>query len=114
MNYPFRVGCIESVRHFNAQIQYGFQFHRTATDTVLQRHAVHEFHGNESSAVFLTDFVNRADVRMIQCRSRLRFSPEPLQCLVVFCYFIGQEFERDESVQAYVFGLIDDTHPSAT
>jgi hypothetical protein len=32
----------------------------------------------------------------------------------VLSYIIGQEFERDESVQAYVFGLIDDTHTSAT
>ena len=30
------------------------------------------------------------------------------------CYFIGQEFECDEPVQACVFGFVDDTHPTAT
>jgi len=43
----------------------------------------------------------------------LRFPSESLQRLIVFCYFIGQEFECDESMQAYVLGLIDDTHPAA-
>jgi len=33
---------------------------------------------------------------------------------VTFCYFIGQEFECDEPVQACVFGFVDDTHPTAT
>jgi len=43
----------------------------------------------------------------------LRFPPESLQRLIVFCYFIGQEFECDELMQAYVLGLIDDIHPAA-
>ena len=67
VNYPFGVGRVQPLCDLNAQIEDGFQLHRTATDAVLQRHAVHKFHGNERPSVFLTDFVDGADVRMVQC-----------------------------------------------
>ena len=34
--------------------------------------------------------------------------------LGVSCYLIGQELERDKTVETDVFGLVDHTHPSTT
>ena len=65
VNYPFGVGRVQPLCDLNAQIEDGFQLHRTATDTVLQCHPIQKFHGDERSPVFFSDFVNRADVRMI-------------------------------------------------
>ena len=61
----FGVGSVEPVRYLDAQIKDGFHFHRTATDAVFQRHTVQKFHDDESLPVFLADFVNRANVRVI-------------------------------------------------
>jgi hypothetical protein len=56
-------------------------------------------------AVLLSNFMDRANIRVIQCRRGLGFSLEPSQCLGVFGYFIGQELKGDKSVQGYVLGL---------
>ena len=66
VNYPFGVGRVQPLCDLNAQIEDGFQLHRTATNSVLKRHAIHKFHGNKSAPVFFTNLVNRTDVRMIQ------------------------------------------------
>ena len=61
----------------------------------------------------LPDFVDGADVRVIQRGSSLSFSLETSQRLGVFGYFFGQELQRDKSVEGYVLGLVDDAHPAA-
>ena len=61
----------------------------------------------------LADFVNCADIGMVQGRSSLSLSLEAGQCLGVFGHFIGQKLQRDESVQGYVLCLVDDTHAAA-
>ena len=61
----FGVGCVEPVRYLDAQVKDGFHFHRSTTDAVFQRHTVQILHDYEGLSVFLADFVNRADVRMI-------------------------------------------------
>src|SRR5215469_8782253 len=43
--------------------------------------------------IVLADFINRADVRMIQCRGSLGFALEAAQSLRVLCYIVGEEFE---------------------
>jgi hypothetical protein len=50
---------------------------------------------------------------MVQGRGRLSLSLEAGQRLCVSGYFIGKKLHVDKSVQGYVFGLVDDTHPAA-
>ena len=50
---------------------------------------------------------------MVQCRSSLSLPLKAGQCLWVLGYFIRQKLQCDKSVQGYVLGLVDDTHPAA-
>ncbi len=68
----------------------------------------------KGSAVFVADFVDRADVRMVQRRSRLRLALKAGQSLWVFGDFIGKKLQGGESVQGYVLGFVDHTHAAAT
>ena len=62
--------------------------------------------------VFL-DIVNRADVRMIELRSRSRLARKALQRALVSDQMIGNELQRDMPPQAHIFRLIDNSHPAA-
>jgi hypothetical protein len=61
----------------------------------------------------LSDFVNGADIRMVQRRSRLRLALKPVQRLTIFRQIFRQKLQRDETVQGYIFSLIDNSHPAA-
>src|ERR1035438_5204273 len=80
---------------------------------MLQRQPVQEFHRYERFAVLIVNFVDRADVRMIQCGSRLGFALKAAECRWVFGYVVGQELKGDEATEFYVLSLVDDTHPAA-
>src|SRR5271166_7055894 len=86
---------------------------RTSCDQVFQRYAMQILHGDESLSVMLTDLIDRADIGMVQGRSRLGLSLEAKQCLGISGYVIRQKFQRNKSVQGEVFGFVDDTHASA-
>src|SRR6202034_1248927 len=81
---------------------------------MLQRQPLQILHDDERLTILSPDFVDRADIRMIQCRSCFRFSLKSSQRLRLFGYIIRQELERDKAVQAEVFSLVDHTHPAAT
>jgi hypothetical protein len=99
---------------WNAQIQDGFHFHRLAADAMFQRSAIQILHHDEGAVVFLADFVDRTDVRMIQRRCSLCFPVEPFQRLRIQGNVIWEELERHEAVQASVLCLIHNAHATAT
>ena len=57
--------------------------------------------------------MDRADVRMIQCRGGLRFALKAAECLRVSGYIVGKELESDKAAQLYVLSLVDHAHPAA-
>ena len=61
----------------------------------------------------LADVVNRADVRMVQRRSRLRLALKAGQRLRIARNIVGQELQSHEAVQSRVLCLVDHTHPAA-
>ena len=62
--------------------------------------------------MLLVYFVDRADVRMIQCRRRLGFALEAAESVLVFSNFIRQELERDKATKFDILGLVHHTHPA--
>ncbi len=86
---------------------------RTPGDAVLQRYAVQKLHGDEGFAVLVVNFVNRADVRMVQRGGRLGLTLEASQRLRVSGDFIGKKLQGDKSVQGYVLGFVDNAHAAA-
>src|SRR5215472_19096251 len=61
----------------------------------------------------ITDFVNGADVRVIERGSSPCFAPEAFQCLAIVGHFVGQELESDEAAKIGVFAFEDNAHAAS-
>ena len=61
----------------------------------------------------LVDVVDGADVGVVECGGGLGLPPEPLEGDPIAEELLGQELQRNGSVEAGVLGLVDDTHASA-
>ena len=81
---------------------------------MFQGHSVEKLHDDEGLTVLLPDFMDGADVGMVEGRSRLRLPLKPRQRLGIFGHVIRQELQRNKSVQRYILCLVDHTHPPAT
>ena len=82
-------------------------------DGVLERLAFEALHGDEGVAVFLADVVDGADVGVIERGGGLGFALEAGERLRVFGDGVGEEFQSDETIEAGVFGFVDDAHAAA-
>ena len=112
MNNSLRVGSVQSIGHFDRDIQE-FHLHRPDGNVVLEGFAFQIFHGDIGSSIFLANVVNRADIGMIQCRRGLRLALETAECLRIAGDLVGEKFQGDEAVQARILGLVNDPHPAA-
>src|SRR5712692_4176560 len=80
---------------------------------MLQCHAFQKLHRDVGLLATLADFVNRADVGMVECRCGTGFTPETFQCLRVLRDILGKELESYEATKVGVFGLVDHAHTAA-
>ncbi len=110
MHDSLGVGGIESIGDLDGEREKTICVDGLAANVALQSHAIQEFHGDERLPVLLSDVVNGADVRVVQCGSGLRLSLEAVEGLRIARDLIGQEFQSDEPTQPSVLGLVDDTH----
>ena len=78
---------------------------------MLQHHAIQKLHGDVALLAALADVVNRADVRMVECRGGAGFPSEAFQHEGVSGNVIRQELERHKASQFGVLGLVDHAHP---
>jgi hypothetical protein len=72
------------------------------------------FHHDERLAVMLTNVIDRADMRVIQCRSGSGFTLKTLLCLRIVEVLLGENFESYAAAQTSVFGLVYKAHSSAS
>jgi hypothetical protein len=87
---------------------------RTAAgDEFTQRLAFEKFHGNERVTLVFCDFVNGADVRVVQRGCRAGLLSEALQCVGIARQFLGENLQRDVALQLQVLGLVNHPHPAA-
>ena len=75
--------------------------------------AVQKLHGDERMTFVLADFVDRADVGMVQGRRSTRLAPKAFESLRVLGKFVRKKFQGNEAPELGVFGLIDHTHAAA-
>src|SRR6266404_8862424 len=62
---------VQGVGHLNWQWEQNFSFDRLSVDAVLQRLAIEKFHGNEGLTVVFADFMDGANIWMVQGGSSL-------------------------------------------
>jgi hypothetical protein len=92
VNDAFGVSRLEGISHFDGQHQNPFNFHRTPSDKVLQCHAIQKLHRNEGLILVFADFIDGADVGVVQSRSRSCLPPKAFKRLRVAGYILRQEF----------------------
>src|ERR1039458_10612448 len=80
---------------------------------MLQRHTVQELHGDEGMLTILTDFVDGANVGVIECRRCSRLPAEAFQSLWIAGQVLGQKFQCNKAAKLGVFGLVNYAHPAA-
>ena len=74
---------------------------------------IEKLHHDEGAAIFLADVVNGADVGVIESGSGLRLALKTAQGLRIAGNFVGQKLEGNETMQAGIFGLVNDAHAAA-
>jgi len=113
VNNAFGVRGIESIGDLDGEREQKFQVEGAARDAVLQRDPVQILHRYEGPAIMPADFVDGADVGMIQRRCGPGLTPETLQRLRVLGHVGGKEFQGNEAAEFGVLGFVDHTHPTA-
>ena len=81
MDDSLGVRCFKSIGDFNGKRQQGVGVKALRGDHMLHGHAVQVLHGDKSLIAALADFVNGADVGMIEGGSSASFAPETLERL---------------------------------
>ena len=113
VNDSLGVGGSECVGDFDSPVEHVIQWQGLAGDAMLQRGAFHVFHGDERLAVLIADFVDGADVGMIQCGRCSRLSSKAFESLRVLGHVFGKKFERDKTTEGGILRFVDDTHAAA-
>jgi hypothetical protein len=113
MNNSSGVRRVQPFRDLRTPIEQSFNVQRAAVNLVLQRLAVEKFHGDEAAAVELVNFINRANVGMVQRRCGLRLALKAFQREFVLGQIFRQEFQRDKAPQLNVLSFVDYAHSSA-
>ena len=72
-----------------------------------------QFHHDEGLSFELVNFVDDADVGMIEAGGGAGLALKALQGHGVADQFRGEELQRDASTQPQVLGAIDDSHAAA-
>ena len=101
---------IEGVSDLNGEIDDVIAPKRSILKMVAQRAALEPFEDEKAAPVVLADFVNRADVGMIQRRRHPRFARETFDGLRIARVFLRQKLQRDLAAEIQIFGEIDDSH----
>jgi len=114
VDYAFGVRSIQRIGNRDAQIEHRLHLQRLASDLVPERLPLQQFHGDKGAPIGLVDFVNRADVRMIQRGRSLGFPLEAAEGLCIVGEFVGKEFQGDVTTELEVFRLVDHAHSPAT
>jgi hypothetical protein len=81
---------------------------------MLERLSFQQLHSDEMLTVGFVDFVNRADVRMIERGGSEGFPLEPFTSSRIVLHFYRQKLQRDMPVQLEVFCFVHHTHAAAT
>jgi len=76
--------------------------------------AFKHLHGDEGPSVRFVDFVDRADIGVVQGGRSLGLPLKTAEGLWVVGKFVGKELQGDVAAELQVFGLVNHTHAAAT
>ena len=104
---------IKSIGNSHAETEKRVHLHSPSGDPLLHGLALQKLHGNEAMGIVLADFVDRADVGMIQRGSSARFAEKSFEGLLVAGNLIRKKLQGDGAAQRGVLGSVNHPHPAA-
>ena len=113
MNDAFVMRRGKRIGNLNAEIEQLFIPERLARHAVLQRLALEILHRDKKPPAVLANFVNRANARMIERRSRASFAPETFERDGIFRDIIRKELQRNRTAEIHILGFVNDAHAAA-
>src|SRR5437868_11786028 len=113
MNDASGVGCIESIRNLNPEIQHVLRIEMFASNNLLQRLADQVLHSNIGSTLVLPEIEHYADVWMVESGCGPRLSVESLQCQRILGKILGQKLQCHTTAEVQVFRLVHHAHSAA-
>src|ERR1017187_4668885 len=96
---------VESFSDLDAQIEHRFDLQRLAIYHVPERLAFQKLHRDEGSPVGLVDFVDGADVRMVQGGRSLGLALKATESLCLIGEFVGKELHCDVATELEIFQI---------
>src|SRR5947209_20273124 len=99
MDDSLRVCSLESIGDLDAQIEHRLDLHRLAGDPVPECLPLQQFHGDEGSPIGLVDFVNGADVGVVQGGSSFGLPLKTAESLCIVCEFVGKKLQGDVATE---------------
>ena len=104
---------IKRVRDLDSQIEHCLDFQRLAIDPMPEGLTFEQFHRDEGSPLGVIDFVDGADVRVVQGGRSFGLALKTAEGLCVVGEFVGKELQGNVATELEVFCLVHDTHPPA-
>src|SRR5438309_9843842 len=95
MDAASSVSGIERIGNLNAQIEHRLDLQRFSSYLVLEGFPFEVLHGDEGPSFIFPNVVNRADIRVIECRGSTSLPLKALQCLPILGHFFRKELQRD-------------------
>ena len=92
MDDAFGMRGVEGVGDFDAEIEQRFHIEGASGNAVLERHAIEKFHDDEGASLVLADFVDGADIGMIEGGSSAGFAAETFESLRIADEIFGKKF----------------------
>ena len=83
---------------------------RRARDVIRERLAVHDLEHEEPRPTRFLEAVNARDVRMIERGENLRFALEPRDAIVILRECLGEDLQRDVTIEFRIAGAVDLAH----
>src|SRR5580692_2036509 len=80
---------------------------------MLQRQPIQKLHGDKSLSVLVIDFIDGADIGVVEGGRSLRFALEAGQSLRILRNLVRQELQGYKAVQLYVLSFVHHTHAAA-
>lgn len=110
MNDAFRVRSLEAVEDLGGNVEETVERERALFDLFAEGEAVEKLHGDKNMVVVVVDLINGANIGVVEGGSGAGFTEEAIAHLGIVSNFGRKEFESGETLEAGVFGFIDDAH----
>ena len=114
MHDALSVRGIQGIGNLDSHVDDLMDGEGTTRQAIAQSPTLHELHDDEGTALVFPEFVNRADVGVVQRRRGTGLDAESFDGLAVGGRVGSNELERHLAAQERVFRGVNDTHPPST